>query len=58
MQFIFGLLILRTEAGFQFFDWLGDRVTIFLGYSKVGSNFLFKDLDQFAFAVRIIDSGV
>lgn len=51
LQFIFGLLILRTDAGFQFFDWLGDRVTIFLSFSSSGSKFVFGDLSQFGFTV-------
>ncbi|XP_066924761.1 solute carrier family 28 member 3-like isoform X1 [Clytia hemisphaerica] len=51
LQFIFGLLILRTDIGLNVFKWLGDRVTIFLGFSKAGIEFLFRGLDQFGLAI-------
>eukprot|EP00794_Sanderia_malayensis_P000551 gene551-1208_t len=41
LQFVFGILILRTTAGRQFFKWLGDRVSIFLAFSDTGAQFLF-----------------
>ena len=51
LQFVFGLLILRTNAGYGVFKWIGDRITIFLGFSSEGSIFLFRDLPQFAFTI-------
>ena len=41
LQFIFALLILRTRAGFEAFNWCGDRVTEFLTYSDEGAAFVF-----------------
>ncbi|XP_065057044.1 solute carrier family 28 member 3-like isoform X2 [Rhopilema esculentum] len=54
LQFVFGLLILRTEPGRVFFKWLGDRVSIFLQFSDAGAKFIFGDLFMnhfFAFKV-------
>ena len=51
LQFVFGLLILRTQIGFEVFKWMGDRVTLFLGFSKAGSDFLFRGRTEFAFSV-------
>ena len=54
LQFVFGLLILRTDPGRVFFKWLGDRVTIFLSFSDYGARFIFGDLVSpryFAFKV-------
>jgi len=41
LQFIFGMLILRTKPGLVFFEWLGKRVDIFLNFTLAGSEFLF-----------------
>uniref|UniRef100_A0A8D3BWX6 Solute carrier family 28 member 1 n=1 Tax=Scophthalmus maximus TaxID=52904 RepID=A0A8D3BWX6_SCOMX len=51
MQFCIGLFIIRTEPGLIAFQWLGEQVKIFLGYTKAGSSFVFGDLiaDIFAF---------
>ncbi|XP_041041206.1 solute carrier family 28 member 3-like [Carcharodon carcharias] len=43
LQFIFGLIILRTEAGFHAFQWMGKQVQIFLNYTDAGSRFLFGE---------------
>ncbi|XP_072409254.1 sodium/nucleoside cotransporter 1, partial [Chiloscyllium punctatum] len=43
LQFVLGILIIRTEPGFQAFKWLGDQVQVFLNYTKAGSSFLFGD---------------
>ncbi|KAJ8301083.1 hypothetical protein KUTeg_020070 [Tegillarca granosa] len=43
IQFIFALLILRWDFGFEAFKWLGDRVTEFLAYTDAGSKFVFGD---------------
>nr|XP_022334486.1 sodium/nucleoside cotransporter 1-like [Crassostrea virginica] len=44
LQYIFALVILRTEWGYQAFQWLGDRVTEFLNYSNAGAVFVFGDV--------------
>ncbi|KAK3102434.1 hypothetical protein FSP39_011350 [Pinctada imbricata] len=43
LQFIFALLLLRTKAGFEAFNWCGDRVAEFLTYSDTGAKFIFGD---------------
>ncbi|XP_046847941.1 solute carrier family 28 member 3-like isoform X2 [Xenia sp. Carnegie-2017] len=41
LQFIFGILILRTKGGYDITKYLGDKVTIFLEFSTVGVEFVF-----------------
>ncbi|KFP98087.1 Sodium/nucleoside cotransporter 1, partial [Haliaeetus albicilla] len=41
LEFLFGLLILRTTPGIQAFQWLGDQIQFFLGYTTAGSSFVF-----------------
>ncbi|KAK6166059.1 hypothetical protein SNE40_022840 [Patella caerulea] len=41
LQYFFALIILRTQPGYELFDWLGDRVTEFLEYTDAGSEFVF-----------------
>lgn len=41
MQFIFALITLETQWGYDAFKWVGDRVTEFLVYSDVGAEFVF-----------------
>ncbi|KAM4616787.1 solute carrier family 28 member 3-like [Polymixia lowei] len=57
LQFAFGLLILRTRAGFTAVEWLGKQVETFLSYTDVGSKFVFGDTYKdhlFAFKVMPI----
>ncbi|XP_043833874.1 solute carrier family 28 member 3 [Dromiciops gliroides] len=55
LQFLFGLLILRTTPGYEAFNWLGKQVQIFLEYSDVGAQFVFgeKYTDHF-FAFKVL----
>ncbi|XP_008049134.1 solute carrier family 28 member 3 [Carlito syrichta] len=55
LQFLLGLLILRTEPGFIAFDWLGRQVQTFLEYTDAGASFVFgeKYKDHF-FAFKIL----
>ncbi|XP_077105068.1 solute carrier family 28 member 3 [Ranitomeya variabilis] len=55
LQFLLGLLILRTKPGFDAFDWLGIQVQTFLEYSNTGSKFVFgeKYVDHF-FAFKVL----
>ncbi|KAI4542403.1 hypothetical protein MG293_007782 [Ovis ammon polii] len=55
LQFLLGLLILRTEPGFMAFDWLGKQVQTFLGYTDAGASFVFgeKYTDHF-FAFKVL----
>ncbi|XP_069322677.1 sodium/nucleoside cotransporter 1-like [Eulemur rufifrons] len=54
LQFVLGLFVIRTEPGFIAFQWLGDRIQVFLSYTRNGSVFVFgeKLVDEvFAFQV-------
>ncbi|KAM5182632.1 solute carrier family 28 member 3-like isoform 4-T7 [Callospermophilus lateralis] len=55
LQFLLGLLILRTNPGFIAFNWLGTQVQIFLGYTDAGARFVFgeKYTDHF-FAFKVL----
>ncbi len=57
LQFVLGLLILRTRPGYLVFNWIGDRISIFVTMSDAGAKFLFGDphyLQHFvAFKVRL-----
>ena len=54
LQFIFALIILRWDIGYQAFQWLGDRVLEFLAYTDDGAIFVFgtKFTDHF-FAMKV-----
>ncbi|KAF6729681.1 Solute carrier family 28 member 3 [Oryzias melastigma] len=43
LQFVFGLLILRTEFGLQALTWVGNKVEMFLSFTDAGSKFVFGD---------------
>uniref|UniRef100_A0A3P9HIE7 Solute carrier family 28 member 3 n=1 Tax=Oryzias latipes TaxID=8090 RepID=A0A3P9HIE7_ORYLA len=43
LQFIFGLLTLRTEFGLQALTWVGNKVEMFLSFTDAGSQFVFGD---------------
>ncbi|CAH1251934.1 SLC28A3 [Branchiostoma lanceolatum] len=56
LQFIFGLLILRTQVGYDVFQFLGEKFQSFIEYADVGSKFVFgKDTytDHF-FAFKVL----
>ncbi|XP_052013411.1 solute carrier family 28 member 3 [Apodemus sylvaticus] len=55
LQFLLGLLIIRTRPGFVAFDWMGRQVQTFLGYTDAGAMFVFgeKYTDHF-FAFKIL----
>lgn len=44
LQFIFGALILLTDAGFAFFQGANEMFTALLGYTQEGARFLFGNL--------------
>ncbi|KFU95850.1 Sodium/nucleoside cotransporter 2, partial [Chaetura pelagica] len=41
LEFLFGLFVLRTTPGVQAFQWMGDQIQFFLGYTTAGSSFVF-----------------
>ncbi|XP_045679185.1 sodium/nucleoside cotransporter 2 isoform X2 [Phyllostomus hastatus] len=52
LQFVLGILVIRTDPGFIAFQWLGNQIQIFLNYTVAGSSFVFGDMlvkDVFAF---------
>ncbi|XP_076983873.1 sodium/nucleoside cotransporter 2 [Tamandua tetradactyla] len=52
LQFVFGILVIRTKPGLTAFQWLGKQIQIFLDYTVAGSSFVFGDTlvkDIFAF---------
>eukprot|EP00058_Branchiostoma_floridae_P022180 XP_002607670.1 hypothetical protein BRAFLDRAFT_123273 [Branchiostoma floridae] len=55
LQFIFGLLILRTQVGFDIFRFMGEKFQSFIEYADVGSKFVFgeKYTDHF-FAFKVL----
>ena len=54
MQFIFGVLILRTSVGFNAFKGLGNQVSVFLDYTNVGAEFVFgADYTKHFFAFKV-----
>uniref|UniRef100_A0A8C5SNW5 Sodium/nucleoside cotransporter n=1 Tax=Laticauda laticaudata TaxID=8630 RepID=A0A8C5SNW5_LATLA len=55
LQFALGLFIIRTEPGFQTFQWLGNQIQTFLNYTTAGSSFVFGDkLIQESFAFQVL----
>ncbi|XP_037115571.1 solute carrier family 28 member 3-like isoform X1 [Syngnathus acus] len=43
LQFIFGLLVLRTSFGLKALEWLGYYIEVFIAHTDVGSRFIFGD---------------
>jgi CNT family concentrative nucleoside transporter len=60
LQFAFAVAVLRVDAGRRIFQWAGDTVSRLLGYSYVGSQFVFGDLGKqgsnlgFYFAFQVL----
>ena len=46
LQVLFAIFVLRIPAGQALFRWLGDLVTGILGYSYIGSEFVFGELGK------------
>ena len=58
LQFIFGLLILRTTVGYEFFKLIGDQISIFLDYTDAGAKFVFgDDFTKHYFAFKVCMFG-
>uniref|UniRef100_A0A8C4TJW7 Sodium/nucleoside cotransporter n=1 Tax=Erpetoichthys calabaricus TaxID=27687 RepID=A0A8C4TJW7_ERPCA len=55
LQFVLGIFIIRTDPGFEAFNWLGVQIQIFLDYTKAGSGFVFgQKLITEAFAFQAL----
>ncbi|MDZ4259635.1 MAG: NupC/NupG family nucleoside CNT transporter [Gemmatimonadales bacterium] len=55
LQLVFGLAVLKTDAGQWFFQWLGGIVTALLGFQEQGARFIFGNLVQSNVPVGIAD---
>jgi pyrimidine nucleoside transport protein len=55
IQFLLGLVTIRWSVGRSIFQCIGDRVTIFLGYSNVGARFVYGSdlIDKGIFAFQV-----
>ncbi|XP_051876600.1 solute carrier family 28 member 3-like [Pristis pectinata] len=54
LQFVLGLIIMRTQSGLHAFEWMGIQVKTFLDYADAGSKFIFGEVYRehfFAFKV-------
>ncbi|KAG9352176.1 hypothetical protein JZ751_020589 [Albula glossodonta] len=55
LQFVIGLIVIRTEPGLIAFQWLGAQVQTFLNYTIAGSSFVFgEELVKQAFAFQAL----
>ncbi|XP_029431030.1 sodium/nucleoside cotransporter 1 [Rhinatrema bivittatum] len=55
LQFVLGILIVRTDAGFEAFQFLGNQIQVFLNYTTVGSGFVFgQELIKNVFAFQAL----
>ncbi|KYO21461.1 sodium/nucleoside cotransporter 1 [Alligator mississippiensis] len=55
MEFVLGIFIIRTDPGFEAFQWLGSQIQYFLSYTTAGSGFVFGNkLIQEAFAFQAL----
>ena len=57
LQFVFGVTIIRTSWGQALFQWVGQRIMIFLDFTNEGARFVYGDGYQehfFAFKVRYL----
>lgn len=55
LQFIFGLMVLRWDIGYQIISWLGERFIEFLDYSNKGAAFVFGPAyEQHIFAMKVL----
>mmetsp|Transcript_21021 Transcript_21021/g.56425 ORF Transcript_21021/g.56425 Transcript_21021/m.56425 type:complete len:546 (-) Transcript_21021:207-1844(-) len=55
LQLALGVIILRTEPGYDAFRWLGDQVQTLLAHADAGSKFVFGDnFEQFYFAFKVL----
>nr|XP_006128088.1 sodium/nucleoside cotransporter 1-like isoform X6 [Pelodiscus sinensis] len=55
LEFVLGVFIIRTNPGFEAFQWLGNQIQIFLSYTTAGSGFVFgENLIKEAFAFQAL----
>ncbi len=57
LQFVFGLLVLKTAAGRAVFSTVGDGITSLLGFQEQGARFVFGNLVQSNVPVGLPGAG-
>ncbi|CAL8297231.1 unnamed protein product [Gadus morhua 'NCC'] len=59
LQFVFGLLMLRTDVGLKALQWVGNKVETFLSYSNSGAKMVFgESYEDHFFAFKVMPSIV
>jgi CNT family concentrative nucleoside transporter len=57
LQLLFGLIVLKTEAGRAVFSWIGDAITGLLRFQEEGARFVFGNLVGFNVPVSVPDGA-
>jgi CNT family concentrative nucleoside transporter len=58
LQVLFALIVLKTEAGIQGFQWLGGKIQELLHYSVEGSRFVFGPLGDVAIWSKVMNGAL
>ena len=58
LQVLFALIVLKTEAGIQAFQWLGNKIQDLLHYSVEGSRFVFGPLGDVAVWSKVMNGAL
>ena len=58
LQVLFALIVLKTEAGIQAFQWLGAKIQDLLHYSVEGSRFVFGPLGDVAVWSKVMNGSL
>ena len=56
LQFLFGLIVLKTAAGQRTFELLGEKIRQLLGFAAVGSSFVFGPLGNQPVWARVMET--
>ncbi|HWI16737.1 MAG TPA: NupC/NupG family nucleoside CNT transporter [Vicinamibacterales bacterium] len=58
LQVLFAVIVLKTEAGIQGFQWLGNKIQDLLHYSVEGSRFVFGPLGDVAVWSKVMNGAL
>ena len=54
LQFVFGVVTLRTDAGYEAFHFIGQNIQGFMSYANNGSQFVFgESYEDHMFAFKV-----
>ena len=53
IQIILGVFVLRTNAGFKAFEFIGNFAQTFIGYVSLGCEFVFGNVEDHLFAFKV-----